>query len=236
MDALHSERIAMRDVAEILKAIAWPIAVSIMFFYLRFQLTSLAGALVSKVHESRNIKLRGAGLVFEMASQVARASIAPTSKTNAAESDKDEFDRLAREYQGLDIADLKERVAQRFKLADRLGELAVSLELPRKNLASGNEGELVALATAAVMQPKARDLTNLQVAAKRVAFKFTAYRLVLAIPTLANEDNLRQATIARLEEMLTDIGKNSKSNEDPDLQELIDTTRHTLADLRIQIG
>lgn len=224
----------MSGVAEILKAVAWPIAVGVIFFYLRSQVNLLAGVLVTKLGEANRIKFRVAGMVFEMASQMTRASIAPTSKTRAGESDRDEFDRLAREYHDLAIADLQERVAQRFKLADRLGDLAVSLDLPRKKLANGNEGEIVALATAAIMQPKTRDLAALRVAARRVRFKFTAYRLVMTVPNLAKDD-LRSATLARLEEMLKDIEENSKSKEDADLQELIDTTRQTFADLRTQI-
>jgi hypothetical protein len=183
----------MRDVAEILKAVAWPIAITVIFFYIRSQVNLLAGVLVTKVGEANRIKLRVAGTVFEMASRMTRASVAPTSKTQAGESDRDEFDRLAREYQDLDIADLQERVEQRFKLADRLGELATSLDLPRKKLANGNEGELVALATAAVLEPEARDLAVLRVAAARVHFKFTAYRLVLTVPNLAKND-LRSPT------------------------------------------
>ncbi|TCU33142.1 hypothetical protein [Rhizobium azibense] len=221
----------MKDLVEILKALAWPGTVVIIFFYLRNQATFAAAALIRKIGHADKVKLRLPGVAFEMASQVARTSITPTKKSREGETDAAEFERLAREYTELSIPDKKERAAKRFELADRLGELAVSLNLPRSSLARGNEGEIVALATAAILEPMAHDLRNMRTAAAKGEFKFTAYRLVLTIPALASD--ARPATIARLEAMLNDIETRSKSREDDDLQELVETTRLALADLQI---
>ncbi|MDL2408505.1 hypothetical protein PY650_23235 [Rhizobium calliandrae] len=161
----------MKDVAEILKAVAWPITTVIVFFYLRHQLTFLVASVIRRISDANKLKFRFLGLTFEMASQLARTSIAPTKKTKTDETDADEFVRLAGEYQDLDIQGTKERVAKRFELADRLGDLAVALNLPRANLAKGNEGYLVAFATAAILQPMPDDLKNLRTAASKVKFK-----------------------------------------------------------------
>lgn len=224
----------MKDFAEILKAVAWPITVFAIVIILRFRVGELAGALAKKVMDSNRLKVRWPGGAFELASQVARTSIGPAAKSQAGESDADEFTRLALEYENLKIADLSHRVAERMKLADRLGRLAILLNSSRKTLAGGNEGQLVALATAAVLEPRPRDILTLMTASERVRFKFTGYRIVLAIPVIA-KGVLGSTTIDRLEEMLRNVERNAKSSEDEDLQDLIDATRRTLSDLRRQI-
>jgi hypothetical protein len=163
---------------------------------------------------------------------VARGTIKGQETNETTEEPEKEFDRLAVEYDNLNLADRAKHVEARFKLADRLGQLALKLRLPRPAMAqSTSEGRLVALATATALRPMASDLAALETAAHTANFNFTRYRIVLGlIPTLAKPVVGRE-TLTRAESILADVEARPKATTDESLQRLIDRTRATVAEL-----
>ena len=110
------------------------------------------------------------------------------------------------------------------------------MKIARRDLASGNEGQLVALATSVIQQPTRGDLGALEIAATKAKFKFTGYRLVLAFISILSTGNVRATTLGRIEEALRQIEQNTDANSDEPLQRLIDRARTTISALRDELA
>jgi hypothetical protein len=158
-------------------------------------------------------------------------STGPTGETEAQE-----FLRLVTEYDNVNEPDPAKRVEIRHRLADRLGQLAISLKEVRRDLASGSEGRLVALATAVVRSPARGDLGALVAAAENVKFKFTGYRIVLALVSLLSGDNVRPTTLARVEDAVKEVAANTDAKSDPPLQRLVGRALEAITALRQELS
>ena len=115
-----------------------------------------------------------------MVEEVVRGSIIPrqVSRTGAVE----EFEKLAVQYNELHISDEAERVAERMRLADRLGALYLQLEHARTKFPdTATEAQIVVLATAISIKPMRSDLDSLEKAAKIANFNFTRYRRLIPL-------------------------------------------------------
>lgn len=175
----------MREMAALLKTIAWPVVVLVALWALRSSILSLLSALSGKIDRASRLKLGGkAGL--ELVEEIVRGSIISGQSSRTATVE--EFEKLATQYNEMKITDEAERVAERQRLADRLGELALHLNIKRSEIPqNASEAHLVAIATAMALRPMARgDLDTLEKAARISDYNFTRYRIVLALaPMLA---------------------------------------------------
>ena len=218
----------MRDVALLLRAVAWPVVALIVLYLFHRELRSVIGEFSEKIRRASRLKLTLSGL--ELAEEVARGAI---KAYTAAEEPEREFERLAVEYDKLNIADASKRVEARFRLADQLGQLALILRLPRPALSQSlSEGKLVALATAAALEPMANDLAALERAANTANFMFTRYRIVLALIPVLTRPAIGRETLGRVEVILTAVEARPNATTNDSLQRLIDRTRTTVAELR----
>lgn len=142
------------------------------------------------------------------------------------ENERVEFARLVAEYGACDIPELADRIRAWRRLADRLGELALSLSLDRRDLAaSGVEGRVVAMATAVILSPRAGDLAILDDAAERAEYNFTRYRIVLALPPALTIDHDAEATRLALSVLAR---AQAHPNTDADLRGVIQATRQVI--------
>ena len=99
-------------------------------------------------------------------------------------------------------------------------------------LANGTEGRLVALATAVVLEPMRGDLAAIEKAAAAVRFKYTAYRLVLALISAMPTVALNKRTLKRLDAILAAIAANAGAAAGPPLQSIIDRTKDEIENFR----
>lgn len=222
-------------------AVAWPLTALLVFFALRRQAVALLDALCVKLGQADQISIGKDGLT--LISTITRQSIAGGSGAKGSarlglpappkllappvEDERAEFDRLVGEYGTCDIPDLAERIRVRMGLADRLGQLALTLSLDRGELsASGVEGRMVALATAVILDPRPGDLALLEDAAKRANYNFTRYRIVLALPPALTVDHGAEATRLALS-VLT--AAEARPNTDGNLRSLIEATRRVIS-------
>src|SRR5882757_7765517 len=218
----------MREAADILRALAWPIVALTALLLLRSEIRLLFASLSAQA--ARLNRIKAGKVVIELAEEIARGAIVRGAPdvTPKTDSPLQEFDQLAKQYDELSIESYSERVDARRRLADRLGALAVELRLPRVELSeSSSEGKLVALATAAMLTPKTRDILALEKAAQRANFNFTRYRIALAlVPTLARPD-VGARTLERVREVLDEIEQRSPAPTHESLQRIIDRVRAT---------
>ena len=142
------------------------------------------------------------------------------------------FERLAHEYDKLEITDPSKRAEARSRLADRLGQLTLKLRLPRPALSQSlSEGKLVALATAVALRPMASDLAALERAANTANFNFTRYRIVLALIPVLTRPAVGSETLDRVEGVLTAVADRPNATTDESLWRLINRTGATVAEL-----
>lgn len=223
----------------LVSALAWPLTALVIFFNLRRQAVALLDALRVKLGQAEKVSIGKDGLT--LISTIARQNVLPAAPRREAmlsrpsvaglptpptEDEAAEFDRLVEEYGNCDIADLAERVRARRRLADRLGELAISLSFDRRALAtSGVEGRMVALATAVILSPRAGDLSVLDMAAQRAVYNFTRYRIVLALPPALTVEHGAEATRLALSVL---HNAEAKQNADANLRSLIEATRKAI--------
>jgi hypothetical protein len=80
----------MKEIAEIIKAVAWPIAIVTVVLMFKAQVISLLASFSTKVADANRLKLRVAGATMELACEVVRGSIplsgkstGPTGETEA---------------------------------------------------------------------------------------------------------------------------------------------------------
>lgn len=221
-------------------AVAWPLTALVIFFTLRLQAMALLDALRVKLGQAERVSIGKDGLTListiarqnVLAASPSHRGVGPTGPNAAGlpkapiEDPAAEFERLVGDYGSCNIPDLAERIRTRRRLADRLGELALSLRLNRRDLAaSGVEGRIVALATAVILSPQANDLVTLDVAAQRADYNFTRYRIVLALPPALTIEHDGNATGLALS-VLTHAG--ARPNTDSDLRSLIEATRKAI--------
>ncbi|MDQ0467641.1 hypothetical protein [Labrys wisconsinensis] len=229
----------MHDFVQIVQAVAWPLVVLAALLLLRRDLASLVDEIAGSFRRSRRIKYKGFGVALELAGEIAqdtvkqRTSIEPAANSESAER---EFEALAVAYRDLKIADPAQRAAERRRLADRLGGLAIALRIDRHKLSTGHEGERVALATAVLLSPARGDLGHLLSAASPPSgsslFRFTGYRIVLALtPTLSHE-RVGKGQLDRVEKILNVVEQNANAATDEPLQTLIDRTRAVVEEMR----
>ena len=130
----------MQDFAAILRALAWPLVAVYVVYRFQGPLARLLEGAATFFGHLGKLRFRDFGVNLELAADVAKAVVTSPGKdpTRTAESDADEYQRLAREYTDLREPDYAKRVALRRVQADRLGVLAASLRRDRKALASGS--------------------------------------------------------------------------------------------------
>lgn len=221
----------MNDAASLLHAVAWPIVILIIFFTLRHQVGTLLSRINDKIQYATRIKIGKTGIelaeIISQRSIIARAI--PAGKTN--EQMLSDFEQLSKDYGSVNDPDLRTRVATRTDIADRLGELGLQLKLSRVGLSESNlEGKLVALATMIIRKPTSADLACLERAAKIANYRFTRYRLLLALlPTLSNPA-LTSNILLRMEKVINSV-EDRQDRPDQPLQDLIDRTRNAIADM-----
>jgi len=222
----------LSGVAELLKAVAWPAVALTVFLVLRSEARSFMSMLTLKVDRASRTKLLKG--MIDLVDEVAKASVS-SDRSGGPPSGQDpaqEFEALAKEYDALDDPDYKSRVATRRRQADRLGELAASLKLPRAALAeSTSEGKLVALATAAVLKPMTNDFAALEKAAETANFNFTRYRLALAIVPTLSKAAVSAKLLRRAAKILDSIEHRPNAETDASLQRRIDGLRAMVASL-----
>lgn len=219
----------MNSAVGIIQALAWPAVAAGALWAFHAPLAELLAVTGRKI-ERGSVKLTVGDLALEIAEESLRAGItqtAPTATANGgiAETPRDEFRRLTGEYANLrtTVRDPQLRLATRHRLADRLGALVVELSLPRRQIAAGDEGERVALATAAVLRPEPDDLAALLVAAGRPSGPFTGYRTLLAIiPSLARA-RVRKRVLETAGKVVDGVEINA--NPDPALRRQIERVR-----------
>lgn len=131
------------DLGSLASAVAWPLTALVIFFTLRLQAAALLDALRVKLGQAEQVSIGKDGLT--LISTIARQNVlagSPPQRDLARaapaaaglldlpiEDEPAEFERLVREYGACDIPDRAERIRVRRRLADRLGELALSLSL-----------------------------------------------------------------------------------------------------------
>jgi len=217
----------MRDWALLIRSLAWPIVALTAMATFRLELVGIFSAIKRQIENAKRFKGRAFGASFELASEVTQRFVQNVSKSDgpATESETEEFARKVHEYENFNDPDARTRAKLRHPLADRLGTLAVSLGLKRLELANGSEGQLVALATAIVLHPLRGDLAAIEKAAAKVTFKYTAYRLVLALISVIPTVALNKRTLQRLEAILANIAANARAADDPALHSIIESTK-----------
>lgn len=221
-------------------AVAWPATTLVGLLVFRTQVVAILEALSLKLGQAEQISIGKDGLT--LVSTIARQNILgsdalaqrPSQASPAVlgtvassiEDERQEFDRLVQEYDACKIPDIAERIRARRRLADRLGALALSLAIDRKELAmSGQEGRMVALATAVILSPGAGDLEHLRSAVGQAKFNFTRYRIVLALPPALTADNSAEAVQLALS-VLT--AAEAHPNTDANLRGLVQATRRVI--------
>ncbi len=152
--------------------------------------------------------------------------LAGPASDSRGETPQQEFDRLISAYVAVDDVDRSQRVAKRDQLANRLGEVGRKLQIARSALAAGPDAKIAVLATMITADPRKGDLSHLATAAAHVEYKFSGYRLVLALLSFLSNfpptsNSLRKAMV-----ILDEIEK--RVNPDDDLAAIIDRARHVI--------
>lgn len=232
----------MHDFVQFVQAVAWPLVALTALLILRRDLANLVDEIAESIHRSNKLKYKGFGMAVELACEIAQVAVpAKTSVGLPADGPaaQQEFEKLAVAYRDLKVADYTQRVAERRHLADQLGAWANNLPADRSKLSTGHEGERVALATAILLRPMRGDLTHLLSAASpppnTVLFKFTGYRIVLALTTSLSGDKISERQLGRIEKVLDAVEQNANAASDPGLQALLDRTRAVVEEMQREI-
>lgn len=225
----------MADIVNLVKALAWPLVALTALIRLLPEIRGLVAILSQKIERSKTVKI---AKIIELAEEVARGAAVP----KMGQDDKiignkvDEFEKLAKAYDELHIADYNQRVSERERLVARLTAIAIDLDLKRGALAEQkSEGKLVTLASLILNRPLPNDINYLEKASQTASFRFTRYRIVLAtLPTLSRPV-LTTKTINRVEFVLNNV-ENKPEAPDEILQRLIDKFRQQLEIIREQLA
>jgi hypothetical protein len=181
-----------------------------------------------KIERASRLKIGRGGV--ELLEEIVRGSIVTGHQGGTATTE--EFEKLAHEYDHLDIENPAERITARRRWADRLGDLALRLRLARSTLStSKSEGKLVASATAIVLSPMSRDLAALEKAAETANFNFTRYRIVLALAPSLSRPGISADTLGRIKVILNNVENRPTAQTEPSLLRIIDKTRAAVSDL-----
>jgi hypothetical protein len=227
---------------QLVQAVSWPLVAFIALLLLRRDLANLVDEVAGTIRRSRRVKYKGFGVTLELASEIAqgevvtKTTVVPAANALAAQAAQEEFETLAVAYRDLKISDPAQRVAERRRLADQLGASADALRIERSKLSSGHEGERVALATAILLKPMRGDLIHLLTAASpprgTSLFKFTGYRIVLALTPTLSADSVGKRQLDRVEKVLDAVEQNANAAVDQPLQNLLDRTRAVVDEMR----
>jgi hypothetical protein len=90
----------MRDLALLIRSIAWPIVTLTAILLFRVQLLGVLSALKAQSETAKCVKRRAFGANFELVNEVSQRFIEQVSKSDgpATESEMDEFKRKVLEY------------------------------------------------------------------------------------------------------------------------------------------
>lgn len=190
----------MDDFVAFIEHLAWPTVAFFALIAIAVPVIRLLWVLASKIDRAQEFSLGKDGIKFtdQLAEVSLRLAATEVRQDNIKavvfegqssvanrEQAKVELDRLAAEYVGLNIADYGLRVEKRSELADRMSKLVITFALDRNTLVNEeDEGHLVALATAVLVEPKREDVALLEKSSKKADFNFTRYRIVLALSVL----------------------------------------------------
>ncbi|SFW89388.1 hypothetical protein [Chitinophaga sancti] len=133
--------------------------------------------------------------------------------------------KMADDYLTISDPDWAERVNQKDKSANRMGEYALKHSIQKDDIANiirtnGNEGLIIALATMIAMRPENRDLNILLDLGKLVSRLHVRYRVLVALGTLASK---KLIPLDSKNHILTFIQK-YKAGADTSLMEMINNT------------
>ena len=221
----------MLEVAHILRAISWPIVALVAFYKFGGDLRRLIERIGVRVDQAANIKIKMAGLGLELAGLVVKrngAGARPLTVDKPDETPLQEFERLLAEYEAVNSPERARRVERRNQLADRMGQLARQLKLARSALAEGPDVKIAALATVIIIEPKKSDLSHLSKAAQNVQYKFSGYRLVLALLAFIATFPLSPKSLALAVALLDDVETRTSAADDDDLSAIIEHTRRLI--------
>lgn len=229
-------RAQMTEVAQLLHALAWPLVTLVLIWRFGDEFKKLIVKLGDRLDQAATIKLKLAGLgALELAGLVAKRSIVPipggapamaVTAGRAGETQQQEFDRLIVAYEAVNDPDRSQRVAKRDALAYQLGELGRRMQIARSTLAEGSDAKIAVLATMVTADPKRGDLPHLATASTRVAYKFSAYRLVLALLSFLSSFPPSPRSLHKAVDILDEIEKRLKPDED--LAAIIDRARRAI--------
>lgn len=217
----------IREITELLKAVAWPFVAVLALWILRGEIRSFVAKLTATLGNAAQISIGAKGLdikyekKFEVInsrisslgavqSQVTETVYTTGRRQRAAEKQDvpsiripKELGELATEYINMNEADRWKRVLRKNELARRMGDLVIHEDVSRALLASaGDEALYVALAAAAAADPQSEDLERLLGLAGTAKKLHVRYKIVVSLGSLINKGLAQQEWEPRVREAL----------------------------------
>jgi hypothetical protein len=213
----------MRDLAELLKAIAWPVTVLVALYVLRNQIQAFLTKLSDSISHAAQITVTRRGVEIKLDNKIAAVN-SRIEALNAAQEQVTEtvykskrrqvrgqkgMQALADIPQGLrDLAaaymavkenDWRQRVLRKNELALQMGDFVIREDVPRDLLAKeGDEALHLALAAAVAADPEPGDLHRVLLVAPTTVRLHVRYKLVVALTALINKGLVQQKDVSAI--------------------------------------
>jgi hypothetical protein len=239
----------IREITELLKAVAWPFVTVLALMILRGEIRSFVAKLAETLGNAAQISIGAKGLDIKYEKKIAvinsrlsslgavQSQVTETVyKTDRRQRESGrpeaplreipkELRELATEYVNVDDADRQTRILRKNEIAVRMGDLVIRNDVSRELLAKEQDEALyVALAAAASVDPQPEDvkrLLDLASAAKRLHVR---YKIVVSLGSLANKGLVRQELVSRVREALDRMS----TGADASLLQIINETKSLL--------
>jgi hypothetical protein len=214
-----------RDLVDLIGYLAWPVTVFVIFFVMKKQTREAIESINKRISDPRTkIGLGTEGLTIETqvnavdsrveSMQISQdqlkallLSITPAPAIPKAGDQKPEIPpaltQLARNYLDIRVPDYRERVARKNQCVQEMAAIVIRERVPKDALAhSGNEGLIVAMATAINTLPEQGDMECLLSASEHATLLHVKYRIVLAFLALIQKGLAKPSDYARIEGVL----------------------------------
>jgi hypothetical protein len=216
----------LREITEMLKAVAWPLVAVLALLILRGEIRSFVAKLAETLGNAAQISIGAKGLDIKYDRKIAAINsrisalgavqsqvtetIYKTERRDRAFKKQDRatgipqaLRELSTEYANVKDADWQTRVLRKNELALRMGDLVMREDVSRQLLAGGQDEALyVALAAAAATDPQPEDFERLLLVAGTAMKLHVRYKIVLSLGSLINKGLVRQELAPRLREAL----------------------------------
>lgn len=240
----------IREIIELLKAVAWPCTVLLVLLILRAEIRSFVAKLAETLSTAAQISIGTKGLDIKYDKKIAvinsqlSALGAVQSQVTETVYKKDRRKRgnmkanalakgiptglrdLATEYTNVQETDWWARVLRKNELALQMGDFVIREDVSRNLLASEQDEALyVALAAAASVDPQPEDLERLLSLASTAKRLHVRYKIVVALGALINKGLVRKSSAPRVREALDKMS----AQADPALLKITEETESLLS-------